>query len=168
MMCSRISFILIKNYFSSMCQPGFLNPYAHDCKMGINHLIIRAKNDRLYSTKWEIIGVAKTTRRTPRNYDGIDLTSHQLSGLLTGVLTKVSEVYQERPDLVLASWPEVIGPRLSAMTQALSFTNGVLVVLVKNSTLHSLLNQNDKPRILQVLRQRFPKIQIHNVLFRIG
>jgi hypothetical protein len=41
-------------------------------------------------------------------------------------------------------------------------------VKVKNSTLHSLLSQNDKPRILQLLRQQFPNAEIKNIYFRIG
>ena len=54
------------------------------------------------------------------------------------------------------------------MTQAVAFADGVLVVKVKNSTLHSLLSQNDKLRILTMLRQKFPRVEIHNICFRIG
>ncbi len=107
-------------------------------------------------------------RRTPRNYDGTALTAHRMTDLLPSVLNRVSEAYSERPDLILASWPELIGPHLAGMTQAVAFSEGVLVVKVKNSILYSLLNQNDKPRILQLLRQKFPKVAIKNIIFRIG
>jgi Ribonuclease G/E len=88
--------------------------------------------------------------------------------LLPRVLAKIGEVYQQRSDLILAMWPEVIGAKLAAMTQAVSFANGILVVKVKNSTLHSLLSQNDKLRILNLLRQKFPNAEIKNIYFRIG
>jgi hypothetical protein len=107
-------------------------------------------------------------KRTPRNYDGTGTTSHQMRDFLSTVLQKVQEVHSERPDLILAAWPQIIGPQLLSMTQAISFTDGVLLVSVKNSTLHSLLSLHDKPRILRALRHRFPKVNIRNIIFRIG
>lgn len=84
------------------------------------------------------------------------------------VLARIGDSFKERPDLVLASWPEVIGARLAPMTQAVSFQDGILVVKVSNSTLHSLLNQYEKGRVLASLRQKFPRVNIINVIFRIG
>lgn len=110
----------------------------------------------------------KKIRRTPQNYDGSAVTTHRVSELLTFVLSNISDVQQERPDLVLAAWPDIIGQKLAGMTQAISFLEGVLIVKVKNSTLHSLLSQSDKPRILGVLRQKFPRVAIKNIIFRIG
>lgn len=106
--------------------------------------------------------------RTPRGYDGTALTTRQVANLLPAILTKIGSNYQERPDLILALWPEIIGSKLAPMTQAVSFIEGVLTVKVKNSTLHSLLSQHDKPRILNSLKQKFPKVLIKNVVFRIG
>jgi hypothetical protein len=112
--------------------------------------------------------MAKGYRRTPKDYDGTQNTTHSVRGLLPFVLDKIGEAYKDRPDLILAAWPDIIGPRLAGMTQALSFEEGVLVVKVKNSTLYSLLSQKDKPSILYNLRLKFPKVPIKNVLFRIG
>jgi hypothetical protein len=112
--------------------------------------------------------VIRKLRRTPKDYDGPGITTHRVSELLTTVLADIAEIYLERPDLILAAWPEVIGPKLSHMTQAISFHEGILIVKVKNSTLHSLLSQNDKPRILNSLRHKFPKIDIKNIVFRMG
>jgi hypothetical protein len=112
--------------------------------------------------------VSKFYSRTPRQYDGTQVTSHRMADLLPRVLSKIGEVYQQRSDLILAIWPEIIGDRLASMTQAVSFADGVLVVKVKNSTLHSLLSQNDKLRILNLLRQKFPHAEIKNIYFRIG
>lgn len=106
--------------------------------------------------------------RTPRGYDGPGVTTHKVGDLLTNVLATIGDSFKERPDLLLAAWPEIIGQKLAPMTQAVSFCEGVLLVKVKNSTLYSLLNQNDKLKILNSLRQKFPKMQIKNVVFRIG
>lgn len=106
--------------------------------------------------------------RTPKRYDGTHVTTHQVVDLLPYVLAKIENGYQQRSDLILAMWPEIIGPQLASMTQAVSFVEGVLIIKVKNSTLHSLLSQNDKPRILNLLRQKFPKVEIRTISFRIG
>ena len=110
----------------------------------------------------------RSYRKTPKNYDGPALTGYKIGDLLPSVLKHIGAKYQERPDLILAVWPEIIGKKLASMTEATGFEEGVLHVKVKNSTLHSLLAQHDKPRIIQALRMKFPKIPIYNVCFRIG
>lgn len=110
----------------------------------------------------------KTLRRTPKDYDGTRITTHRVSDLLPLVLSSLNEAYQDRPDLILAAWPDVIGQKLAGMTSAVSFQDGVLTVKVKNSTLHSLLYQHDKMKILNSLRSKFPKVYFKNVVFRIG
>ena len=88
--------------------------------------------------------------------------------LLSRAISKLGDVYQDRGDLIMKAWPEIIGPKLAAMTQVASFREGVLTVKVRNSTLHSLLSRHDKIRILTALQQRFPKTNIQNIVFRIG
>lgn len=112
--------------------------------------------------------MGKPFSRTPRQYDGTRVTSHRMTDLLPQVLAKIGQVYEQRADLILAMWPDIIGLKLAAMTQAVSFTDGILVVKVKNSTLHSLLSQNDKLRLLNLLRSKFPQVEIKNISFRIG
>jgi hypothetical protein len=112
--------------------------------------------------------VSKPHSRTPKNYDGTEITGHHIHDLLPNVLSKIGKVYEQRADLILALWPTLIGPKLAAMTQAVSFSEGVLVVKVKNSTPYSLLSQNDKPRLISQLRQKFPRVEIKTILFRIG
>lgn len=107
-------------------------------------------------------------KRTPRGYDGSELTTHRIGDILPSIIDQISETFADRPDLILASWPDLIGSRLAPMTQAVSFDDGVLVVKVKNSTLYSLLNQNDKPKLVLALRKKFPKVEIKTILFRIG
>ena len=91
-----------------------------------------------------------------------------LQDLLPKFLEKITKIHEERGDLILAAWPEVIGEKLAPMTKAVSFERGVLKVKVKNSTLYSLLSQHEKLRLLKSLKDRFPRTEIHNIVFRIG
>lgn len=110
----------------------------------------------------------KKAQRTPKNYNGTDLTTRHLGSLLTDVFTKISGRYQQQPDVVLIAWPEVIGPQLAPMTQAVSFNDGVLLVKVKNSTLHSLLSRHDKYRLLHALQKRVPQADVRDICFRVA
>lgn len=107
-------------------------------------------------------------KRTPRNYNGTNATTRHLGSILSGLLGKVSENFNERPDMILAAWPEIIGAQLAKMAEAVAFTEGVLEVRVKNSSLYSLLSQQDKPRLVQALRVRFPKVVIKTIRFKLG
>lgn len=103
-----------------------------------------------------------------RNYDGTALTSSQLRDILPSVLSEIGAAYGERGDLVIAAWPELVGPELAQMAQAVSFREGVLNVRVHNSTLYALLTQRERPRLLKSLRLKFPKTEIRNIAFRMG
>lgn len=107
-------------------------------------------------------------QRTPKNYEGTGSTSHRIVDVLPEVLLKISEGYSERPDLVLASWPSLVGENIAPMTEALSFSEGVLKVKVKNSTLYSLLCQKERGRLLGALKKQFPNIEIRALHFRMG
>lgn len=81
-------------------------------------------------------------------------------------MSKLSSRYGDKPSAILEAWPSVIGPKLAPMTRALTFKEGVLFVAVDNATLYSLLNQHDKPRIIQNLRDKFPQTMIKTVVFQ--
>ncbi len=107
-------------------------------------------------------------RFNPKNYDGVRLTTHRLCDILPKVLSHLGEVHEVRPDLIIASWPDIIGAKLASMTRALTFEEGTLTVKVNNSTLHSLLVTHEKAKLLRHLRKRFPKAGIENIYFRLG
>lgn len=108
------------------------------------------------------------SKRHPRHYDGPLPTTRDLRQLLPHFLEEVGRKVEVRPDLVIAGWPQVIGPQLAPMTQAIAFTDGILTVKVNNSTLYSLLIQNDKPRLIKNLRDKFPNTLIKTIHFRLG
>ena len=112
--------------------------------------------------------MVRDLRRTPRGYDDIEPTGKEVSKLLPELLAKIGSHFQERPDLILLAWPEIIGEKLAPMTQAVSFTEGTLTVKVKNSSLYSLLVQHEKAKLLKQLQGRFPSVAIRNIIFRQG
>ncbi len=106
--------------------------------------------------------------RTPRHYDGTQRTGKELKKLLPELLGDIGAGRADRPDLIIAAWQEIIGPRLAPYTEAVSFRDGILTVKVKNSTLYSLLSQHEKSRLLKSLHEKFPSVTIKNLIFRIG
>jgi hypothetical protein len=100
--------------------------------------------------------------------EGSDLTNKQLKDLLPKALGSIGTLHRDRPDLIVAAWPQVIGEQLAPMTKAVSFDQGVLYVKVSNSTLYSLLAQHERGRLLKNLRGKFPSVDIKNIRFRLG
>jgi hypothetical protein len=91
-----------------------------------------------------------------------------MADLLPGALARIDKIYQQHSDLILLAWPTLVGARLASLTQPLSFVEGVLLVKVKNSIIYSLLNQHEKTRILHLLRQKFPHVEIKTICFRMS
>jgi hypothetical protein len=100
--------------------------------------------------------------------EDLRLTNKQMKDLLPKVLGKIGAVHRDRPDLILAAWPHLIGEKLAPMTKAVQFESGILVVNVSNSTLYSLLAQHERKRLLTGLRKKFPSVEIKNIHFRMG
>lgn len=96
------------------------------------------------------------------------LTTKSLHALLPSMLKQITATLDERPDLIVAAWASLIGPRMAPMTKAVSFREGILTVKVRNSSLLSLLSQCERPRLLKSLRSRFPQAEIRNIRFCIG
>lgn len=104
----------------------------------------------------------------PFEYHATKLTSKVMQDLLPNILDKIGRCQGNRGDLIVAAWGEIIGEKLAGMTHASSFENGVLYVKVKNATLYSLLSQHEKPKLLDSLQKRFPRVEIKNIVFRMG
>jgi hypothetical protein len=96
------------------------------------------------------------------------LTNKLLVNLLPKMLEQIAAMQKDRPDLIVSAWQEIIGEKFSPMAKAIGFENGILMVKVSNSTLYSLLAQHEKKRLLQMLRKKFPSIEIKTIHFRIG
>lgn len=96
------------------------------------------------------------------------LTNKHLKDLLPSVLRTIDSRRNERPDLILEGWSQVVDEKWRGMTQAISFEKGVLMVKVKNAALYSLLVQQEKEQLLRKLQSKFPRSEIKNIIFRIG
>ena len=110
----------------------------------------------------------KTKHRIPKNYDGNTPTGRQIRDILPGVLNELSEKCNDQPHQILSAWSEIVGERIGKMSEAKSYDYGVLKVHVKNSTLHSLLVEHEKPRLIAAFKEKFPKVNIRDILFKIG
>jgi hypothetical protein len=95
-------------------------------------------------------------------------TPKHIKNLLPKVLEDIDKNYQKNPKNIKKMWPEVIGEKLAPMTKIHSFDKGVLVIKVKSSTLHSLLSNYEKERLLKKMQKKFSKKIIRNIFFKIG
>lgn len=95
-------------------------------------------------------------------------TSQSIQQLLPKFLKTLTHACGQRPDLLLAAWPEIIGERLAPMALADRFDEGTLYVKVSNSTLLSILSYREKKLLLKKMKEKFPKIDIKEIRFRIG
>ena len=65
-------------------------------------------------------------------------------------------------------WTSVIGKKLASMTQVISFENKTLFILVKSSTLYSVLNLHEKTKLLKNMQKKFSQDIIRNIIFKMG
>ncbi len=107
-------------------------------------------------------------KRTPKNYDGNTPTGKKIEDLLPEILTNLSGKVSDQPHLIIEAWPQVVGERIAKMSRAVSFDSGILKVLVKNSTLLSLLVEHEKHRLMASFQERFPKVNFQDIFFKIG
>jgi hypothetical protein len=100
------------------------------------------------------------------------LTNKHLKDLLPSVLSEIegkrNANRNERPDLILEGWAQIVDEKWRSMTQASSFEKGQLVVKVKNAALYSVLVQQEREKLLKKLQKKFPEAEIKNIIFRIG
>jgi hypothetical protein len=107
-------------------------------------------------------------KRIPKNYSGTKPTARSLQQLIPEVLQSMSNTFKEGGQFIMEAWPEIVGEKLSPMTQATAFERGVLRVKVKNATLHSLLKEHEKSMLLSEVKKRFPTLIIRDIVFYIG
>jgi hypothetical protein len=103
--------------------------------------------------------------RTPRNYSGIQNPIVKASDLLPEMMENLSRKAQDPKEEIFRFWTLLIGEKMAPLTEPLSFSDGVLTVKVKSSTLYSLLVAHERPRLLSRLQEKF---SIRNLVFRVG
>lgn len=94
--------------------------------------------------------------------------SVELKTLLPSLLKKMEKLQQDRPQQIIDAWPSIVGEKWALLAKAASFSEGILVVKVKNSTVLSQLVQYEKQKLLKSLREKFPSHTIHEIRFCMG
>lgn len=95
-------------------------------------------------------------------------TTKSIAKMCGSFMKRLHGACEERSDLILLAWSEIIGEQFAPMARAKSFKEGVLNVEVSNSSLLSILSYQEKNILLKKLREKFPKTAIKDIRFRIG
>jgi len=91
-----------------------------------------------------------------------------MNHILPSVLEELKINYDQQPQRIIDIWPEIIGKKLAPMAKAVSFNKGILTVIVKSSTLYSLLGKQEKIKIIKKLQNKLEKTKIRDIVFRVG
>ncbi|HEY0984088.1 MULTISPECIES: DUF721 domain-containing protein [unclassified Schlesneria] len=67
-----------------------------------------------------------------------------------------------------AAWKQVAGPDLAAQTRPAKLSRGTLTVAVDNAPLLSELASFQGPELLQLIRQRYPHLNIRTLKFKLS
>ena len=102
--------------------------------------------------------------RIARNYNGTQLPGRQIRDLLPELLGEIGRKSGDIRQEVFLFWKELLGEKLAPLAEPISLIEGVLTVKVKSGALYSVLCQQEKPRLLKKLQERFP---IRTIVFRI-
>jgi hypothetical protein len=105
---------------------------------------------------------------TDLSYTDAFMVNRHLRDLLPRALQKIEGKRQERPDLVIAAWKEVIPEKWRPWTEAIAFEKGVVMVKVKNAALYQLLVQQKQGTLLHQLQEKVPEAVLNSIKFLIG
>jgi predicted nucleic acid-binding Zn ribbon protein len=73
-----------------------------------------------------------------------------------------------KADQVMSAWHEVVGEFVAKHSAPQQLKDGVLTVRVLQPTVHFELDRVWKPKILAKLKERFGRLVVRDVKFRIG
>jgi len=97
------------------------------------------------------------------------MASQKLKDLLSPFLSKVEKKYSIQQENIHSLWPQIVGPQFASYSRIDRYDEGIVYVIVNNSSLLSLLqNPHDKKRIISAFRAKAPGLFIKNIYFRIG
>ena len=94
--------------------------------------------------------------------------SHKLNTLIANFLQKIDKNRWASFQDLTKEWPQIVGEHVSQFTKPLFVKNRVFYVAVKNATLYSLLNQYEKKRLTQILKEKFPHLDLAKIVFKMG
>ncbi len=103
--------------------------------------------------------------RTRRNYFGTENPVKNMTELLPELLGDLERKTKDQRADIFQYWLDLMGEKMANLTEPVSFSDGVLTVKVKSSTLYSLLAVHERGRLLAKLQEKF---SIRNLVFRVG
>lgn len=106
--------------------------------------------------------------RKSKSYDGTEITSKALKDLLPTVFRGLQKSYVSCFQSIVAVWPNLVGTQTAISTTPTSLQEGILTVVVRNSTLYCLLSRYEKMKIIKQIKNQFPKSDINDIIFRMG
>ena len=110
----------------------------------------------------------KSIPRIPKDYDGQTPTGRKIESLLSQVLEDISKTQKQGITVIEPVWKEIVGPKINELTKVVDFQKGTLFIKVKNATLLSILSSQEKPRLMQNLKEKLPNIHFVNLVFQFG
>ncbi len=103
--------------------------------------------------------------RIPRNFQGTKIPGRKIEDLLPEILAGIGKRAEIPFEKIVLEWAVLLGKSMAGLTEPVSFVDGVLTVIVKSSTLFSVLKSFEKPRLMKKLQEKF---QVKDIIFNIG
>lgn len=97
-----------------------------------------------------------------------DTTFKSIQEILPNVLQDIEKSVSNPIETFRENWKLIVGEKVARFSRIEAFEDNKLKVVVLHPALLNLLSYQEKTKILRMLRQKFPDIQIVDILFRIG
>jgi hypothetical protein len=94
--------------------------------------------------------------------------SHKLHVLIDEFLHKLDKKRVVSFQDLVDNWPHIVGEHVGHLTKPLFIKQKVFYIAVKNATLYSLLNQYEKKRLTQIIKEKFPHLDLAKIVFKMG
>lgn len=91
-----------------------------------------------------------------------------MSDILPSMLENMQQNYAKNPNQVFLEWNKAIGEEIAKMAVPILYKDKTLYIKVNNSTLLSILERQEKLRLLDHLKKVCPQSGIQNIIFKVG
>lgn len=94
--------------------------------------------------------------------------SHKIGDLLPGIWSKIQASCHNQGTLIGECWAQIVGSQFAKDSRVVGFDRGIITIKVANSSLYSLLAYYEKKRLLHKIKAQFPKVEVKDLVFRLG
>ncbi len=89
-----------------------------------------------------------------------------LKNLLPAFLKRVEGQREKELEKVIDSWNQLLEPSFRTRTKVEKFQDGLLFIKVSSATVHSILEMQEKKRLIGEMQKRHPRLGLKNIVFR--